>query len=625
MLKDQGATMLHFYMRPGVFTCSLKVTAPDSAVSWAFRQITVTGEAPLAGFELWHGPYYHHIDQYLYAQVPAAVRSTAANRLRITVADRRGFSLTLCDRTGLDSLEQVLLVNADLDSGDYTVQAELLSPANARISVIREFFSKPCDGIPYFGIDRYNNTYKNGVPLFVVWAKLVESGDMAFYQSSGVTNTVNCEEWRTAYSIATWTQYLTSAQNRGLYAVGPHDELWDGHSDPYDVAERHQEENSNTYKLLDYVRTFKNTAQYPQQIMWTWDDEPNMGRQDYRVTPTVVAAWTHLTHTIDAQRPVTNDIYGFDYLTYYDSSRPLHPYIMDAYNYRGSAFFYGGKKYWHSDIIGWDIYPVWSAGSAHFAGKNLFEEYTLAYDRLVAWNYNLVPTFAWVEASYIPGGAPQATAPQIIMEAWIGIVHGAKAVAFFQCKDPAPPYSTMSAITNLVTKVTPALAYPPSVRTITDNANTLYNRVDITTREKDNELWIFAVRVTELAETAAAAINVQFTVPGVENGTVQVYDESRNVTLTGGTFTDSFAPCAVHIYKFTLPTAIIDGPARQDDHCFTLPNPCTVSELHHALPVHASVYDVAGNAVRPALIRQAGIYFILGPDGKTTAKIMVTR
>jgi len=93
------------------------------------------------------------------------------------------------------------------------------------------------------------------------------------------------------------------------------------------------------------------------------------------------------------------------------------------------------------------------------------------------------------------------------------------------------------------------------------DANVALNRVDTMIREKDGNIYIFAVRVTEpdpvpevkYQGVEPETITVNFTVSGLRGrNTGGVVDEDRAVSLSNGQFTDKFAKNEVHIYKIPV-------------------------------------------------------------------------
>ncbi|NQT41593.1 MAG: hypothetical protein HQ581_29155, partial [Planctomycetes bacterium] len=66
----------------------------------------------------------------------------------------------------------------------------------------------------------------------------------------------------------------------------------------------------------------------------------------------------------------------------------------------------------------------------------------------------------------------------------------------------------------------------------------------------DGRLYVFAVNYDERLKQAEATITVEGLPPGRE---VEVVDEGRTITTRAGSFSDSFDPLAVHIYRVALP------------------------------------------------------------------------
>ena len=96
---------------------------------------------------------------------------------------------------------------------------------------------------------------------------------------------------------------------------------------------------------------------------------------------------------------------------------------------------------------------------------------------------------------------------------------------------------------------------PDTSLAVTDNSNTAGNRVDTLVKRNGTDIWVFAVRFTEINDLGQPAetntLSTTFNIQGFTSGTVTVYDEGKSITVTNGQFTDSFAPNAVHIYKIS--------------------------------------------------------------------------
>ncbi|MGA2863977.1 MAG: hypothetical protein ABSF95_05770 [Verrucomicrobiota bacterium] len=70
-------------------------------------------------------------------------------------------------------------------------------------------------------------------------------------------------------------------------------------------------------------------------------------------------------------------------------------------------------------------------------------------------------------------------------------------------------------------------------------------------RQSDNGLYLFAVNYDERARESLATIRLEGLAAGT---TVSVVDEERTLQARDGSFTDTFAPLAVHIYRLAAAT-----------------------------------------------------------------------
>jgi hypothetical protein len=67
-------------------------------------------------------------------------------------------------------------------------------------------------------------------------------------------------------------------------------------------------------------------------------------------------------------------------------------------------------------------------------------------------------------------------------------------------------------------------------------------RVQLSVRTWAGALYVFAVN------SAWTAVNAKMTIPALDGRPLSVMGESRRVNSDGDTFTDRFAPMAVHLY-----------------------------------------------------------------------------
>ncbi len=558
-LKCSGIAVTHYFMKPGNFTVTLKVTVwaeidaagypvgSPLATNTTTRVISVTGEAPMAGFEIQRAPFHNRLAQYLYVQIPAAYQRNETS-LRVTLKGAKGSSSTLLSKSNLAAEERVFLDHKPLAQDDYVVIAELLNAGGARISggLWRDKFSKRYSGIPKVGIDENNAFRVNGELFFPISPYMLDNGRFSTYINQAGINALNTEGYYSTHTPSTFNDYLNVANASGLMVTGP------GRGD-YDTNNLDVRYNFDVDRMATYVQLNKNSSAL---FAWNWDDEPNLGGYHLKVYAPTLAAWAYVHHREDPQHPTYNLFVGGDWSKYYGTTPNL-------YDYLGSSMFFGGKK-WTQDIFSFDIYPI--AGRKHpalnFVDMGPYAAYLDALDRVRNNNKNLVPVIpalqpckGMTDKTWDP-----VTEGQVYMETWINVIHGAKGILWFNYFDMANTgrWTAMKKFSDQMKVLAPVVLGPAPVRTVTDTANTPLNRVDSMIREKDGAVYVFAARVTEPDPMEGAKymgvepefITVSFTISGLTgSAAATVVDEVHTHAVTDGKFTDTFAKNAVHIYK----------------------------------------------------------------------------
>lgn len=210
------------------------------------------------------------------------------------------------------------------------------------------------------------------------------------------------------------------------------------------------------------------------------------------------------------------------------------------------------------------------------------------------------------------------TGPQLKNELWLRVIHGVKAVEYFDLFCPQHKYQRDEAIAfkgmmesgdvplDKVVLAEKSLKYTPSTRTVavegvgnvvipanhaTVTAGT-DGRVDYMIREHNGETWVFAARVKQRAvaetfencsECGAGNPNKGWpdsnntntktaTIPVTgltANTVVTVYGEGRTITSGTGTITDNFTDYDVHIYR--MGTEIEGDTTAPIINTFTIP------------------------------------------------------
>ncbi len=547
---DGGMACLHIFMKPGTFTVTLTVTDTDENTDTFSREITVAGQAPIDGFELLHAPYHCRIAQYIYVRIPASIRAVSSNKLKVTLTNSGcGFSQVLLEKNSMAAEERFLLENAELAGAQepYVLKAELLDANNTSLSSIEEKFTKSYDGKPRIGINEHNALCVNGQPFFPVTPFMLDKPYLAEWSTKNYINTLCMQGYYSeGNTLATWQDYVNLANSNNLYVMGPG--RWEG------FGGQHFGRNSDITEMVRYVTATKDDSAL---FAWFWDDEPNMGGRHQKVPPAVLSSWSYVCHKNDPHHPTYSNQYGYDYLPYYYGSTGGNG---TRYDYLASGDQYGGKKHFPFDILSFDIYPLEYRNHPALVDtqRGVMDLWIEAIDNMIAWNYNLIPCMSYIEVCDIRTSreTPGPTAEQVLMEAWLNVVHGVKGISWFPFFErDTIQYSAMASFTRKAERLAPAILSPASDRVITDSANERGNRVDTMVREYGGKVYLFAVRLTEPETEYAEApepeqISVTFTAPGFEYTSGEVLDESRTVTLQNRKFTDTFNRCAVHIYVF---------------------------------------------------------------------------
>ena len=539
-----GANCIHYFMKPGTFIVKLMVTDTDSTKDSAQVRITVTGKSPIPGFELWRAQYHGRIAQYIYAQIPAEISANTGNSLRVRLIRNKQDTTTIFTKTGLGIEEKFLLRNGELPTGEYELLAEILNSGMGIVSYIKEKFSKPYNGIPKIGINEHNAICVNGEPFFPVTPWLLNKSFIQQWADKYI-NTCYGVGYYATHDINTWADYTNLCSQNGVFSIGP--ERWDG------KGPHHYTKNSDIRKMIEYINTTKNSN---AMMMWMWDDEPNMGGRSQKIPNSVHASWTYMCHRLDPQHLVTTNLYGYVYLPFNN--------LGDDYDYLNSAIYFGGKKHAILDVLGFDIYPIQLADHISLKGRRVISDYAEAIDFFHQQNYNLVPAMSFIEVQKLKNSQIAPSYDQILMEAWLNVIHGMKGINWFHYFGETPQESldAMEQFYKQIRKYSKIVLSAPSSNQVTDDANRPGKRVDLMARTKssisDSALYIFAVRVTEpdsatpeyvQQETEPDSINVKFTISGVTNDTIISDLDNRKLPIRNGTFQDSFGKCQVRIYR----------------------------------------------------------------------------
>jgi hypothetical protein len=207
-----------------------------------------------------------------------------------------------------------------------------------------------------------------------------------------------------------------------------------------------------------------------------------------------------------------------------------------------------------TDVVGYDIYPIY--------GWNKPEWIYLGHEatKLLVDMAGQRPVYAWIETS--KGGQwtgplerqKDVTPAHIRAEVWMSICRGATAIGYFthvwkpsykQFGVPQENRRALREINDQITRLAPAiLGGQPKQRVTISAADSV--KLDVMAKQFDGQLYIFAVNYDERLLPAKTTIRVT----GLRAGqTIDVEDENRTIRSAEGSFSDSFEPLAVHVYR----------------------------------------------------------------------------
>jgi hypothetical protein len=148
------------------------------------------------------------------------------------------------------------------------------------------------------------------------------------------------------------------------------------------------------------------------------------------------------------------------------------------------------------------------------------------------------PTFQWIEAAdwKCPGGETAVTPAVTRAESWLAIAGGAHGLGYWPASWPAANAHAIAAVGRDVARLGPAIYRPDEP--VSDDSPAIV----VSARTTGGALYVIAVN------SSYAATQATFKVQALNGRTLSVMGESRRLAASGDSFTDSFAPLAVHIY-----------------------------------------------------------------------------
>jgi hypothetical protein len=327
----------------------------------------------------------------------------------------------------------------------------------------------------------------------------------------------------------------------------------------------------NTYIGLSQDTTNAELAKLKDAGMQTICD-PDQDWMAHLADPTI-DGWRIPQDEPDNAQPVTDGGSGYDpcidpsvIVAEYDTqvaadpNRPLFLNLGQGVAYidypgRGSACAGQTSMYplyaAGADLLSFDIYPVNNTDAT--TGGNLWYVAS-GVDNLRGWARYQKPVWNWIETTGIDDPARTPTPSQIKTEVWMSLVHGSMGIGYF-CHIFNPGFieagllsvTANAAAVGEIDSQIEGLAPVLNTQSLSNGASVSSSNssvpVDIMVKRYAGNLYVFAVAMRHGSTTAT------FSLRGVATATATVLGESRSLAVDGGTFSDSFAPYAVHLYQ----------------------------------------------------------------------------
>jgi hypothetical protein len=184
-----------------------------------------------------------------------------------------------------------------------------------------------------------------------------------------------------------------------------------------------------------------------------------------------------------------------------------------------------------ADVVGFDLYPL-----QEFCAASRLPDVATAQRELVALAAGK-PTFQWIEASTWRCHRPalRVTPETVRAESWLAIAGGARGLGFFPADwDPAVTPG-IAAVSTEATALAGALLAPELP--VTASAPLV-----AAARAVNGALYVVAVNPTR------RVVHARISAPGLSGRPLTVVGERRGLSPSADSFTDDFAPLAVHLY-----------------------------------------------------------------------------
>jgi hypothetical protein len=211
-----------------------------------------------------------------------------------------------------------------------------------------------------------------------------------------------------------------------------------------------------------------------------------------------------------------------------------------------------------ADIVSFDIYPA-NHGSPEIAG-NLWYVAT-GVQRLRRWSEDTKPVWSCIETTHIQRSGRKPTPAEVRAEVWMALIHGARGIIYFAHQfEPTfveaallADAKMLAAVTKLnqqITELAPVLNAPEPSIGVTVHSTNAAVPIAYLTKQHEGCIYLFAVAMRPGTNTVKFA-SKDFSGTKI----VAVLGENRTLAVENGTFTDSFGPWEVHLYRMASEAA----------------------------------------------------------------------
>jgi hypothetical protein len=211
------------------------------------------------------------------------------------------------------------------------------------------------------------------------------------------------------------------------------------------------------------------------------------------------------------------------------------------------------------DIGSFDIYPVVHS-SPEISGK--LEFVARGVERLIGWTRGAKPVWNCIECTSISNPPAKATPAQIRAEVWMALIAGSRGLIYFvhQFKPEAREAAllddpvTLAAVTSInrqIRDLAPVLNSPTIAGGVAISPAKADVPVVAVLKRVAGRLYVFAANQRNAPTRATFVLREP---RGARQA--EVLEESRTITVQGGSFSDEFAPYAVHLYQLGTPEGL---------------------------------------------------------------------